>query len=261
MATGKYVTLMITALVGAIAMILSGGIASAQIHLDLSMAQVEVQPPETLVIRQISVPGYGNYWVQLQWDAGKLTFAPVAYGVESASDPLLAKTQLLQGNWHFVETIGTAVFTDDYALTTIDGTRNDQGGYFIYGTDQYGDLVAASYFPNDGNWALLDPSPYIFDSFFTFYTDGNTILPGSCYYLVYHPTATEPNGHWSQCYQLTGVKTSPAAAERARRDSSERASEQATRAQETEALPQGTVAPISPDVIEKYLLLKRAVGE
>jgi len=121
---------------------------------------------------------------------------------ECSSDPeclLLAKTELLKGYWYFYYTIISA-FDHYYTLDTITGDTNSQGGYFIHGTDEYGDLVVASYFPNDGNWALLDSSSII-DRFYAFYTDGNTILANSCYYQINNTT-----GDWSSCYTLNGYK-------------------------------------------------------
>jgi hypothetical protein len=118
------------------------------------------------------------------------------------SDPLYAKTQLLRGQWHFVFTI-ISTFTEDFSLSTIDvSKKNDQGGYYIYGTDKYSAIVLASYWPTDGNWALLDSRNTI-DMFYTFYTNGSTILNGSCYYQI-----TVSTGAWSQCFPLSGYKTS-----------------------------------------------------
>jgi hypothetical protein len=115
-------------------------------------------------------------------------------------DPLLPNTQLLLAYWHLVETICTSVFTDDYTLTNIDGTKNDEGGYHVDGTDEYAGTVAASYYPNETYWAFFDPSDDTFDNCFVFFTDGTSILPGSCHYLVYH------DGHWSNCYPLRGER-------------------------------------------------------
>ncbi|MFZ3137532.1 MAG: fibronectin type III domain-containing protein [Thermodesulfovibrionales bacterium] len=120
-------------------------------------------------------------------------------------DEILAKTELLKGKWHFIFII-ISTFTYDYTLTTIDGDKNDQGGYYISGTDEWGDLVIAGYWPDDGNWALLDTGTII-DRFFVFYTDGSNILSNSCYYQIDSST-----GSFSRCYELSGYKYSAATA-------------------------------------------------
>jgi hypothetical protein len=129
------------------------------IHLDLSFATIERLPPESLRINHLKAVGLpGTYRVDFQWDSTTFTFVPIANSVvietpptTPPTDPILAKTELLRGNWHFVYTI-ISTFTDDYSLTTIPGTKNSQGGYFITGKNQYGGPVAAAYFPTDGNW-------------------------------------------------------------------------------------------------------------
>ncbi len=82
------------------------------------------------------------------------------------------------------------------------GDTNSQGGYWIYGTDEYDDLVVATYWPDDGYWTLLN-SGIIIDQFYVFYTDGSTVLAGSCYYQIEVAT-----GDWSSCFTLYGEKTS-----------------------------------------------------
>lgn len=127
--------------------------------------------------------------------------SPPACAKTNSIDPILAKTELLKGKWHFIFTIITT-FTYDYTLMTITGDKNDQGGYAIIGTDEWGGNVAAAYWPNDGIWALLDPGSII-DRFYVFYTDGSNILPNSCYYQI-----TTSTGSWSRCYDLSGYKYS-----------------------------------------------------
>ena len=177
------------------------------IHLDLSAASIENRPPEGLRINHLKAVGFpGTYRVDFQWDSTTSTFVPIPDSVvvenpAPPTDPILAKTELLKGHWHFVYTI-ISTFTNDYSLTTIPGTKNPQGGYYIHGTGQSGDPVVAAYFPTDGNWALLDPSISI-DKFYTFLTDGQSILPGGCYYQINPPGSS----NFSRCYALTGVKT------------------------------------------------------
>jgi hypothetical protein len=244
-----------------------GAFAQA-IHLDLSAGQVTVLGSETLRINHLKAPGFpGAYQVDIQWDANQYIFRPVAMAAEVPPpttpppqppvDPILAKTELLKGHWHFVYTI-ISTFTDDYSLTTIPGTRNSQGGYFINGTDQFGGPVAAAYFPTDGNWALLDPS-IIIDKFYTFLTNGQSISPGGCYYQISPPGST----NFSRCYPLTGVKTSAATNNRAQEASGARLD--ADDARMMEELESGNVErgngesvapPVSPEIIERYLQMR-----
>jgi hypothetical protein len=168
-------------------------------------------------------------------------------------DPLLTKTQLLQGHWHFIYSILNVTFTNDYTLTTIPGTRNSQGGYFISGTGEFGDPVVAAYYPQDGNWSLLDPGTII-DRFYVFYTDGATILPNSCYYQIDPPGSL----NFSRCYALSGAKTGPAAAVRALQDSSLKIAKEDAEHVEQAAVGRETT-PVDPDVVEKYFSLKNLI--
>lgn len=89
--------------------------------------------------------------------------------------PPLLKTEFLRGTWVFYYTIITTWY-DYYTLNTIDtNDPNSQGGYDIYGSDEYGNLVVASYWPEDQYWTLFD-SGIIIDQFFVFYTDGSSRL-------------------------------------------------------------------------------------
>jgi len=115
-------------------------------------------------------------------------------------DGVLAKTELLKGYWHFYYTIGTTQFERYYTLDTITDNTNSQGGYYIYGTDEYGDSINACYWPDDEYWTLLDPATTI-DRYYAFYTDGSEILETSCYYQINNST-----GDWSSCYTLYGDK-------------------------------------------------------
>ena len=120
---------------------------------------------------------------------------------DDPSDPMYQTMLLLRGNWTFDYTIITK-WTDKYSLSTISKDTNSQGGYYIFGQDEYGNEVIATYWPDDDNWSLLDTS-IIIDKFFVFYTDGSTILGNSCYYQI-----SKSTNDWSRCYTLTGRKTS-----------------------------------------------------
>lgn len=135
----------------------------------------------------------------LQWVQSYQNFLITSISGTPISDPVLAKTEMLRGQWTFAYKI-FSTFTNTYKLNNITGEKNDTGGYFIHGTDQYGDLVVAGYDPTSGRWSLLDQGSSI-ENFFTFYTDGFSILPNSCYFLV-----TKSTGSLSKCYPLTGTK-------------------------------------------------------
>jgi hypothetical protein len=230
---------MIVSVLSVVGMILSSGPVSGQVHIDLTNAQVIITGKETLRFNRVTVPGIaGTFFANVQWSAVGFEFVPTDFGVED--DSLLSKTVLLKGHWHFVYTISTTTFTDDYNLTTIPGTTNSQGGFFIHGTNQYNGPVAASYFPKDGNYALLDPGTII-DQFYTFHTDGKSILPGSCYYLINPPGSL----NFSRCYTLTGVKT-PLANQNIGRQ----LDEEDARAREA------AEAEVHPTVLEQYRMLR-----
>ena len=175
----------------------------------------------------------------------------------SAGNPILAKTQLLIGYWHFLYTISTSAFERYYSLDNIDGSRNSQGGYRIYGEDEYGDIVVASYWPDDENWTLFDESVSI-NRFYTFYTDGSQILANSCYYQVDKST-----GELSNCYELSGEKissSSPSAGQILVDDRipESTASEEMSR-REKEKLAETTVETIPGDILEKYIEQRIAI--
>jgi hypothetical protein len=227
------------------------------LHLDLSSATIDRLPPESLRINHLKAVGLpGSYRVDFQWDSTTFTFVPVAASVvietpptTPPTDPILAKTELLKGHWHFVYTI-ISTFTDDYSLTTIPGTKNSQGGYFINGTDQFGGPVAAAYFPTDGNWALLDPGTII-DKFYTFLTNGQTLSNG-CYYQISPPGSS----NFSRCFTLTGVKTSAAAAARAQQEGTMRLESDEARLQEHPVAASGTIPAPPAEILEQYRLLR-----
>ncbi len=135
---------------------------------------------------------------------------PYVYGYSAWSDcvsvtvngggSVRSKTVFLKGTWHFYYTLSQDTYHQYYKLDTITGKKNYEGGYYIYGTDEYGDAINACYWPDSGDWTLLDTS-ILFDRFYVFYTDGNTILKNSCYYQIQNQT------DWSSCYTLHGSKT------------------------------------------------------
>jgi hypothetical protein len=222
------------------------------VQIDLSGTQFEVRASDTIRIRNVTVAGYlGKYWADLRWNGTAVTFQPIAAGQET-SPAFYDKTELLKGKWHFVFTI-ISTFTHDYTLTTIPGTTNSQGGYWINGTSQYGLPVVAAYWPTDKNWTLLDPGTNI-DEYFTFYTDGATILPNSCYRQISHPS-----GNLSACYALTGSRTGPADAPIAADPGAKFAGEVA-RELDVRLQAPAEATPPAPAVMEKYWIMKGLIG-
>ncbi len=63
-------------------------ISYAEVNIDLSGSNVEIQNPTLLKIRNLVVPGYpGKYWVDFQWNPTSFVFIPVKAGVEAISSP------------------------------------------------------------------------------------------------------------------------------------------------------------------------------
>lgn len=156
------------------------------------------------------------------------------------------KTKLLEGNWYFEFTI-ISTFSYEYSLTSISEDKNSQDGYYIYGTGEYGNDVIAAYWPDDEDWSLLDPGTII-DMYYVFYTDGNDILPNSCYYQI-----DLSDGSWSSCYSLSGYKTASVATHLA---STAMKSKDKILTIEQMALGEATIEPIDDSIAEKYLILK-----
>ncbi|MBW1690828.1 MAG: hypothetical protein JRF35_01890 [Deltaproteobacteria bacterium] len=175
---------------------------------------------------------------------------------EDTEDTILAKTELLEGYWHFYYTI-IATWNDYYTLDTITGDTNSQGGYYIYGTDDFGGLVNACYWPDDGNWSLLDPG-IIIDKFFAFYTDGSTVLEDSCYYQI--DVAT---GIWSECFTLNGEKTSLSSTGRIKERIKSAIQNEESRLIEVQAMrvTEGKEYMIPDSIRQKYLELKKVADK
>lgn len=116
------------------------------------------------------------------------------------------QTERLIGTWDFNYTIGSTLFDDMYKLPApaIESTSSP-GVYFLFGSDEYGNSdVAAGYFPDSAQFALLDLS-ILFDKFYTFNFTGTGRIAG-CYYQVYSSTDI------SRCYPLDGYRISTSTA-------------------------------------------------
>lgn len=105
----------------------------------------------------------------------------------------------LIGVWDFTYQI-ISVWVDRYSLVgpAVESPVGS-GEYYLFGTDEWDDLVAAKWAPSLNLYALLDPGITI-DQFYTFnLTSQNNVL--GCYYLI-----SKSTGDWSACYQMTGVR-------------------------------------------------------
>jgi len=116
-------------------------------------------------------------------------------------DAYYYETSLLLGGWYFYFTIISTWYNYFY-LTTISDSVNSLGANYVYGIDKYGNAIIACYYPDYGYWALLVPGTII-HQFYVFYTDGDWILPNSCYYQINASTDS-----WSWCFTLNGYKFS-----------------------------------------------------
>ena len=142
-----------------------------------------------------------------------------------------------------------------YTLDNITGDKNSQGGYYIFGTDEYGDQVSACYWPDDGDWTLLNTGSII-DQFYWFYTDGTTVLNNSCYFQIYNST-----GEWSYCYILNGVKTQSIASSQLKESVAEVNENKEMRAVQAEQMRvvEGEQENIEDSVKQRYMEIKKAI--
>ena len=108
------------------------------------------------------------------------------------------QTERLIGTWVFSYSIGFFDFSETYRLNDV---REIAGEWYIFGTDQFDDLVIAGYSPDLEAFSLLDPS-IIISRFFTFDFVGSNTVSG-CYYQI-----DVEDGSISQCYPMTGARTS-----------------------------------------------------
>ena len=112
-------------------------------------------------------------------------------------DDQKAKTEMLLGHWYLAYTI-LSTFTHDIDLWEL--ILGDDGDWFVAGEDEYGNIAVGSYMPDYADWSIFVSSPYFFDYFYTFLTDGSDIISGE-FYMSHH------DGDLSGPYPLTGFKT------------------------------------------------------
>ena len=108
------------------------------------------------------------------------------------------QTERLIGTWVFSYSIGFFDFSETYRLNDV---REIAGEWYIVGTDQFDDLVIAEYSPDLEAFSLLDPG-IIISRFFTFDFVGSNTVSG-CYYQI-----DVEDDSISQCYPMTGARTS-----------------------------------------------------
>jgi hypothetical protein len=133
----------------------------------------------------------------------------VSFGVSAPSSGSFnqTQTQRLYGTWTFSYTI-VSKFTDTYRLNDVEENPTTPADWAILGTGSFGQVVIAQYSPLLNEFVLLDPGAVI-DKFYTFdFTGANTV--SGCYYQIQPPGST----NLSQCYPLTGLRTSSTAISR-----------------------------------------------
>jgi hypothetical protein len=146
----------------------------------------------------IEVVGAGDIAAMgLAFKEGQLSAIPII-----ALDSSKEKAERLLGHWIFAYTISSTV-TDEYTLTYVYEDTTTPGEWYAIGTDEYGDIVAASWSDDLNLYTLLDEG-ILFDSFYTFDFTGSNMVSG-CYYLSYS------DGTMSDCYPMTGIRTSSSA--------------------------------------------------
>lgn len=152
----------------------------------------------------------------------------------------------------FIKIIATANFLKEIETDMI----NSQGGYSYTGTNKYGQLVAGSYWPHDNDYTLLNLNSIGGGDWYDFYTDGTTVLSGSCYRLIYNISTMS----MSKCYSLTGYKSalSPPSSLSAvsLAEIKDRAISEGNNYQES-----ATDIPMSAATVEKFLFLKSLLGQ
>lgn len=237
------------------------GVCYADLALDISGSQYETKSTDTVRMRNVVAPGYaGKYWIDLKWDSSILVFVPINAGAENTTPPptdtILEKTKVALGTWHFTYTIGS-VWNDVYTITTVKTDKtNSQGGYSYIGTNKYGQPVAGGYYPNDNDYTLLNLNSTGGGDWYDFYTDGTTVLSGSCYRLIYSISTMS----MSKCYSLAGYKTalssSSSLSTASLSELKNRAIAEGTKYQESD-----DEVPMSATTAEKFLFLKTLIGQ
>ena len=140
------------------------GQAAAGIDIDLTNSGAQVQAKDTVRLRNVNIPGYGNYYVDFKWDAEKMNlvvvradkdtlaqFAATAkrYTASSGTSSSLPDfnqacvqefgAQYQQADW---QDIKSAVGADSNALQSFKNTVSTVSGTYYY--VKYGGQAASS---------------------------------------------------------------------------------------------------------------------
>lgn len=129
--------------------------------------------------------------------------APVDCGCQNPGTPSYneCQTRRLQGTWSFTYTDGNTTTTRIYALTDVQESTSSPGEYNIFGSDEEGELVMASYDIENDIFSLLDPISDTDNRFFMFDFESEDTVTG-CFYLLKNSQLA------SDCHDLTGTRTS-----------------------------------------------------
>lgn len=97
-------------------------VAQADVNLNISGSQFEIQNTDTFRIRNVIAPGYrGAYWIDFKWDPVNLVFVPVNLGAEA----------LYKIAGYVKTTDGEAISGAAISINTGTYSNTDQNGYYI----------------------------------------------------------------------------------------------------------------------------------
>jgi len=140
----------------------------------------------------------GIYTLTLRVNDGLVYSSPVTINVQAVHDINFDRSYLLKGRWSLNYTI-VSTFSDQFTIDNFDATPVS-GMYPVHGKNQYNNDIVGGYSPLLSKWTFLDTGASS-DFYYSFYTDGTNILPGSCFYVIYHPEE-----EMSPCFSLSGNK-------------------------------------------------------
>lgn len=180
---------------------------SSSVLADCSQPQLSTYSPEN---RLVSIPTVRlpsgecfNATLELtQGSPGMQFVLKSATPYPNGSTPInKSKTEMLIGSWDFTYTIISS-YVSKYVLSgPATELASNPGYYYVTGTDEYNEVIAAAYDSSLGQYTLLDQGTII-DRFYTFDLPAANMAQG-CFYLI-----TKSTDEWSTCYSMTGKKTS-----------------------------------------------------
>jgi hypothetical protein len=205
-----------TLMAALIVLAFAGTVSAAPVYLDIATATFTATGPQTLNganVDALTADG-AIYNCTFEWNPNTYNWVLTSYYVSGYKndDPKVTNANKLLGIWNFVYHIGSSYTNDQtYKMHTVDtGDTNDEGGYYVWGDDEYGNKnsILASYYPTSGYFALLDPGSII-HRFFIFPTITGNTTKGDYYQI------TVSTGEWSNKYSFEGTKTAlPSQADR-----------------------------------------------